>query len=329
MDEHLAQLAMKPFASDRLKNLLERVESEWQKCAAKADADAVHDFRVSLRRFGEALRMFKELMPRPGYKQVTAERKQVMRFAGAVRDVDIARESFIYSDLTIPPDLDSFLANERALAEAALRAALAVGLESSFRKRWDEALRLREDDKPWAAGSMAVADSGGQLWASDQTAAANGRRVLPYLIADYCKEGQKLAAEDVKPSRLHALRLRGKHLRYTLEVFRPLYGHRMDVLLASLKETQTALGEVSDCTATIRWLKDKKLIHSNEGQHLRGYLEHRASKSTTQFVDFWHDHWGLPAFRECWIRYLAVYAGRVPPKTQMSSGLDEISAVTG
>jgi hypothetical protein len=101
----------------------------------------------------------------------------------------------------------------------------------------------------------------------------------------------------------------------------------MDALLAGLKETQTDLGEISDCTATIRWLKTKKIIHSREGQHLRGYLEHRASKSTAQFVDFWHDHWGLPAFRESWIRYLGLYAGRVPPKSQTASGLDEVSAV--
>ena len=326
MDEYLAQLAMKPFACDRLRNLLERVESEWRNCATKADADAVHDFRVALRRFGEAMRMFKALMPKAGYKQVKAERKQVMRFAGTARDVDIARESFVYSDLTIPPDLDGFLANERALAEAALRAALAVGLESSVWKRWDQALRLQEGGRQQAAGAMAPADDERQLWRSTQTAAVNGMRVLPELLSDYCKEGQKLATEDVKPARLHELRLRGKHLRYTLEVFRPLYGHRMEALLASLKETQTDLGEISDCTATIRWLKDKKLIHSKEGQHLRGYLEHRASKSTVQFVHFWRDHWGFPAFRECWIRYLAVYAGRLPPKSQTTAGLDEISA---
>ncbi|HEX6545230.1 MAG TPA: CHAD domain-containing protein, partial [Bryobacteraceae bacterium] len=153
MNEHLAQLVMKPFACDRLRNLLGRVDSEWQKCAVKSDADGVHDFRVTLRRFGEALRMFKELMPKAGCKQVKAERKQVMRFAGAVRDVDIARESFLYSDLTIPRDLEVFLANERALAEAALRAALAVGLEGSFQKRWDEALRLQEGGRQQVSGS--------------------------------------------------------------------------------------------------------------------------------------------------------------------------------
>jgi CHAD domain-containing protein len=329
MDEYLAQLTMKPFASDRLTNLLERVDREWRKCAAKADADAVHDFRVTLRRFGEALRIFKEMAPKPGYKQVKAERKQVMQFAGAVRDVDIARESFVYSDLTLSPDLDGFLANERALAETALRAALAVGLETSFRNRWEKALKLREGGRLQPAGPMTPADEGGQLWRYSQTAAANGRRVLPDLLSDYCKEGQKLAADGVKPSRLHELRLRGKHLRYTLEVFRPLYGHRMDALLSMLKETQTNLGEISDCTATVRWLREKKLIQSEEGQHLRGYLEHRASKRAAQFADLWHNHWGLAAFRECWIRYLAAHAGRVPPKSQMPSGLDEISAVNG
>lgn len=320
MDERLANLPIKLFARDRLSVLLERLDKEWRSCGQVSDADAVHDFRVALRRFGEALRLFRDLVPKAGWKQVRAERRQVMGLAGNTRDVDIARETFVYSDVTLPPDLDQFLVNERAMAEAALRAALAVGLTTEFAKRWDQTLRLKENGRLDAAAALEpTADDGQHSWRLEESAAANAMHMLPGLLDEYCSEGQKLAVENVKVARLHELRLRGKHLRYAFEVFRPLYGQKMDELLSSLKGSQTDLGEISDCTATIRWLKDKKILRSPEGQHLKSYLDHRAAKGARQFTEFWGDHWGLAAFREHWIRYLAVYAGRRPPKPPASA----------
>jgi CHAD domain-containing protein len=324
MDERLSQLPIKSFVRDRLSVLLKRLDKEWRKCADSSDADAVHDFRVALRRFGEALRLFQNLMAKRGCKQVRAERRQIMQLAGQTRDVDIARETFVYSDAVIPPELDRFLLNERATAEAALRAALAVGLATEFSRRWAQTLGLNENGTLEITGIAEPASIGKhEPWHLEETATANAKQVLPGLLEDYCGEGQKLAVEDVKVARLHGLRLRGKHLRYALEVFRPVYGQRMDDLLDSLKGSQTDLGEISDCTATISWLKEKKIIQSAEGQHLKSYLEYRAAKGARQFTVFWSDHWGLPAFREHWIRYLAVYAGRVPPKLRVKAAAAE------
>ena len=313
MDEYLAKLSLAAFARDRLHALLERVNREWRRCAECSDSDAVHDFRVSLRRFGETLRLFKDLMPKTGCKQVRSERRQIMQLAGRTRDVDIAREMFVYSDIAIPSDLDNFLATERAIAEAALRASLAVGLATSFQRRWESALELDSAEYPNPEEALPSRDREGVVWRSAETSAANAQRVLPGLLEGYCRKGEKLAIEGVKAARLHELRLGAKHLRYALEIFRPVYGRKMDILLANMKESQTDLGEISDCTATIAWLKEKKIVRRPEGQHLRGYLEHRAAKDVTKFVNYWRDHFGFPAFYEHWIRYLKIYAGRVPP----------------
>jgi CHAD domain-containing protein len=323
MDEHLAKLSINAFAHDRLQVLLGRVDQEWRRCTERSDADAVHDLRVSLRRFGETLRLFKILMPKTGWKQVRAERRQVMNLAGQARDVDIARETFVYSDIAIPPDLDNFLANERAIAEAALRASLAVGLATAFYQRWERALELTnttEEDEERShkrersdAEPIQSAPSIESIWHTEETSAANAQLVLPGLLEEYCRKGQKLAIEGVRAARLHELRLGAKHLRYALEIFRPIYGRKMDELLVSLKESQTDLGEISDCTATIAWLKEKKIVRRREGQHLRSYLEHRAAKGATKFANYWRDHFGLPVFHDHWTRYLKVYAGRMPP----------------
>src|SRR4051812_9916005 len=103
MDTRLAQLSLSDFVKERLNALLTRSAKEWERCAVSADADAIHDFRVSLRRFSEALRLFKGLFPKTARNQVRAELRQAMRLAGRTRNVDIARETFMLSDAVITP----------------------------------------------------------------------------------------------------------------------------------------------------------------------------------------------------------------------------------
>ena len=66
MDARLADLPLAAFAREQLSVRLDRLASEWEHGATATDPDSIHDLRVSLRRFGEALRMFKTLFPRRG-----------------------------------------------------------------------------------------------------------------------------------------------------------------------------------------------------------------------------------------------------------------------
>jgi CHAD domain-containing protein len=310
MDTRLAQLSLSDFVKERLNALLTRSAKEWERCSVSADADAIHDFRVSLRRFSEALRLFKGLFPKAARNQVRSELRQAMRLAGRTRNVDIARETFVLSDAVITPGTCLFLDNERATAEAAFRAVLSVGLVTRVSQRWEETLGL-------SAGAGEAASIPGAAvtatWNPAAPAATNARLHLPPLLSFYCQCGEKLAHEAVKPARLHPLRLTGKHLRYAIEIFRPIYGRTIDGLLETLRETQSSLGEVSDATATLEWLKRRNLQQIPEAVHLRHYLERRAGKGTSRFVTYWHDHWGFPAFRDRWISYLGRYAGQMPP----------------
>jgi CHAD domain-containing protein len=307
MDTRLAQLSLGHFVRDRLQFLLNRSAKEWERCTLSADVDAIHDFRVSLRRFSEGLRLFKDLFPKASRNQVRSELRRAMRLAGRTRDVDIARETFTLSDALVSPGTNLFLENERAIAEAAFRAVLSVGLVTQVHKRWNETLGLSVEA---VKSPETVA---GNRWNPEALVTTNAHLRLPPLLSLYCQSGERLAQEAVKPARLHELRLTGKHLRYALEIFRPIYGRTMDGLLDSLRETQSYLGEVSDATATLAWLKRQNLQQTPEAVHLRHYLERRAGKGTSRFVSYWHDHWGLPVFRDRWINYLGRYAGRVPP----------------
>jgi CHAD domain-containing protein len=322
MDVRLAQLPLSAYAREQLSARLIRLEDEWSRCAEYADADSVHDLRVAIRRFGESLRLFKDLFRKQPRKQVRAELRLNMSLGGRTRDADIARDSFARADIELSPELDLHLSNERAVAEAALRASLAAGLGNGFGGRWRETLGLNAES-PWPPeevlntnSSLAPRGKRSDLWLETETAAANARHVLPVLLEQFCKAGERLARGGFDPAALHGLRLEGKHLRYTLELFRPIYGRRMDDLIAAFKDTQTRLGDISDATATTAWLKSEGIHRRPEAQQLQLFLHQRARKLSAQFVEYWRDHWGLPAFRQQWIRYLARYAGQAPQKAE-------------
>lgn len=319
MDTRLAQLPLSAFVREQLLARLVRLEGEWARCAEQSDADSVHDLRVAIRRLREALRLFKNLLPKLQRKQVREELSLNMSLAGRTRNVDIARDSFARADVELSPELKLHLSNERAVAEAALRASLSAGLRSEFGRRWRNTLGLNTGSS-WPREEVPGADSSRpprgkhlDLWHETETAARNARSVLPLLLEAFCKAGERLAQNGFDPATLHGLRLEGKHLRYTLELFRPIYGRRMDDLIAAMKDTQTRLGDINDAIATTAWLKRQRIHRRPEVQQLHVFLHHRARKLSAQFMEYWLDHWGLPAFRQRWIHYLARYAGQAPP----------------
>ena len=82
--------------------------------------------------------------------------------------------------------------------------------------------------------------------------AENAREVLPKLARKYFEAGRDAVSEKRPPDELHGFRLETKRFRYTLELFRPVYGPQLDRYLKALHELQGALGKVSDYQAIQR-----------------------------------------------------------------------------
>jgi CHAD domain-containing protein len=94
-----------------------------------------------------------------------------------------------------------------------------------------------------------------------QSVAEAAREVLPRMARKYFEAGRDVVGDRKPPDELHQFRLRTKRFRYTLELFRPVYGPRLDEYLKSLRSMQAALGKVSDYQAIERVLgPDSRLI---------------------------------------------------------------------
>ena len=103
------------------------------------------------------------------------------------------------------------------------------------------------------------------------SAAENARLVLPKMARKYFEAGRKAIDGKRPPEELHGFRLETKRFRYTLEMFRPVYGPHLDRYLKALRELQSALGKVSDYQAIQRVLSgddevNKQLEHALKGK---------------------------------------------------------------
>ncbi len=104
------------------------------------------------------------------------------------------------------------------------------------------------------------------------SAAENARVALPKMARRYFEAGRKAMDSKRTPEKLHAFRLETKRFRYTLELFRPLYGPNLDRYLKSLRELQGALGKVSDYQAIQRVLATDRQLQSHIEHALKGKL---------------------------------------------------------
>jgi CHAD domain-containing protein len=105
------------------------------------------------------------------------------------------------------------------------------------------------------------------------SASDNARIVLPKMARKYFEAGRKAIEGHRPPEELHGFRLKTKEFRYTLELFRPVYGPNLDRYLKALRELQGALGKVSDYQAIQRVLDGDKDLKKRIEHVLKGKLK--------------------------------------------------------
>ncbi len=248
------------------------------------EAEAVHDLRVSIRRFSSVLQVFPGCFCR---KRVAAARKRlqrVLRAAGEVRDRDIALELSAQAD----PAQCSRESLESDRGKAARRLRRLVG-----KKRRRRALSAAKRAVRLRRASRRLASKG---WSPASPANENAVERLPALFRRLFEQGRRALEEPVKPAKLHALRLKVKRRRYTLELFAPCYGPELVERLDQLKTLQDLLGEVNDCRAS------KDLAADDE---MRLYLDQELQRRLVVLESFWRESLDAPGECEGWMLELA------------------------
>jgi len=103
--------------------------------------------------------------------------------------------------------------------------------------------------------------------------AQNARELLPKLARKYFEAGRDAVSEKRPPDELHRFRLATKRFRYTLELFRPVYGPQLDRYLNALRGLQGALGKVSDYQAIQRVLDGDRGLEAQIRKELKAKVK--------------------------------------------------------
>jgi CHAD domain-containing protein len=151
------------------------------------------------------------------------------------------------------------------------------------------------------------------MWNEHVGPAANARRELPRLAAEFFALVRAALSARSSPEQLHRVRLAAKRIRYTLELFRPCYGPALESRIESLRSLQQVLGEINDCAATQRLLAND-LPASLYRRKAERFLASQLRVKTAELRKLWTEVLDAPGQELRWTQYLERNArpARVP-----------------
>lgn len=203
---------------------------------AAEDIEHVHQLRVWSRRGAAAFEVFAECLPRRRAAWVKRQLKRLRRAANEARDLDVILLRLGSGEATSQHAAAAWLNKLRSQRDAAQAPLIAIHKRLKRGGRFDRrAERLIRRVRLRDAGEQpdAAAQFGG--WAES----ALRRNVADFLAA--------VPNDDADLHALHAFRIRGKQLRYAIELLAAAFPAPLVEELYPIIETmQTKLGELND-----------------------------------------------------------------------------------
>ncbi|WP_437647938.1 CHAD domain-containing protein [Sorangium sp. So ce362] len=289
-----AKLSARDFLGPVLLSHIENVRADARRVVATSaqgedaepDAEAVHDFRVSLRRLRTLLKPARRIYGRKRIRPAADGLREFARATGTLRDEEVLRETLTALDL-----------GEAARAAVAAWVAQRSPREHEARAHIVELLRRDHPGDEGAPRAEAPAGGTGETRAyapvgatradaptkggrlrlerhlarlerriSRKKAKKRGAEALARLaIGDALEDVRALAASHPSDgAAMHALRIRFKRLRYSAETFSPLLGERAERIAKSASRLQRRLGQLHDVDEALAQMRKAEELSSDE-----------------------------------------------------------------
>ena len=128
--------AMDQFASAQAGRLLRKLAMQVRHAAKHPNEEAIHDLRVSIRRFSQCLREFRQFFPRHHTNKIMKQLANVMDLAAEMRNRDVAIELIDGNGASAESVLAANLREEREQAKRKLTKALTHWRHRDFSRKW-------------------------------------------------------------------------------------------------------------------------------------------------------------------------------------------------
>ncbi|WP_086819529.1 CHAD domain-containing protein [Allokutzneria sp. NRRL B-24872] len=197
------------------------------------DPEDLHKMRVAVRRLRAMLRAARPLLEGSEHKELRDDLKMVGHVLGPVRDMDVLLAHLDQQELPRAERLalEALMGDIEAERTSARRRIVAL-FDS---KRYHKLLRRLAAFRPSSTSDSSV--------------------LIPLVDKQFSKLASAVedAGDDPEDDVLHALRIKGKRLRYTAELAKPVAGKPVRTLIKATKAFQDVLGDHQDaCVAEDR-----------------------------------------------------------------------------
>jgi CHAD domain-containing protein len=253
------------------------------------DVEHVHHLRVSTRRAGAAIRIFKDCLPGGDRKKLRQRLRAIRRAAGEARDWDV------------------FLLDLHTRAEAATQRQrpgydFLIGYATAQRESCQEHLEGADPDAGESLRDL-IKETLEKLHAPKDDSAPRtlGELAQPLLSHLWAKIEEQVQGDLEDYEHLHQVRILGKRLRYAMEVFADCYPLAFkQALYPAIEEMQEVLGNANDshvATERIGALRDRLQAwdprsHKRYRPALDALLrfhQRRVPQERKRFLKWWKD----------------------------------------
>ena len=277
-------IATGKYAAQASTRLLGRLAFQMNASMKSPDPDAVHDLRVAIRRFTQALTIFNECFPGKEKRKIRRRLKRLMGLAGAARNYDVTLKLLAKSPQEHSA-LRARIASQRKESARTLTGALKRRIERKSSLKWRTGLEAALASAPPGTAHADVTAMAGEI--------------LPKMARDFLQVGAHAAATKASAESLHQFRIASKKFRYSLELFEPLYGAPVKRMIEEIKHAQNILGDFNDCVSAIEIVQPHK-----DGQAVARWLKKRQSRKMDEFRRWWPEKLGNPETARLWVRQL-------------------------
>ena len=132
---------IRDFAVSQINRLLTDLAFEAHRATKSSDADAIHDLRVAVRRFDEALRLFPDFFQHREIKKIRKRLNRMMDLTSEIRNRDIALR-YLGKEKIKDPVLRESLQRDRRIQEREFARMIRRWTSRDFSAKWRTGLSL-------------------------------------------------------------------------------------------------------------------------------------------------------------------------------------------
>lgn len=236
------------YGVDFMLDQIERLQAHMPGALVGKDIEHIHQMRVASRRLRNALEHFKVCFPRKKRTVWEKEIKRITRSLGSARDLDIKIELInqLYEDSLDAKYKPGY--NRLLLRLKQDRSKAQKKVEKTIHK-----LQEKKVLKKMAGHFKALTADSEDIYLYVPSLYQQAFKAINDTLAEFLSFESYVHSPE-NSEKLHAMRIAGKHLRYSIEMFAPIYRKALLPYIQVMKNVQDHLGTIHDCDVWIDWL---------------------------------------------------------------------------